>query len=257
LLEKPISHTLSGVRELETAVQASGSRVLVGYQFRFHPGLQKAADLLQAGAIGRPLSARAHWGEYLPGWHPWEDYRLSYSALAGLGGGVILTLSHPFDYLHWLIGDVDSVWAFAGNHSDLGLDVEDCAEIGLQFRLGTLATVHLDYNQRPPQHALEVIGTHGTLRWDDQAGVLSVFEGQQSSSAGKWRTYPIQELYGDQKSFERNDLFLSEMRHLIQVVRGEAQPICTLDDGIRVLRIALAAQRSSRQGILVNPDSLE
>jgi predicted dehydrogenase len=257
LLEKPVSHTLSGVEELKEAVQASGSRVLVGYQFRFHPGLQKAAALLQAGAIGRPVSARAHWGEYLPGWHPWEDYRLGYSAQSSLGGGVILTLSHPLDYLRWMLGEVDSVWALVGKQGDLELDVEDCAEIGLRFRQGTLASVHLDYNQRPSQHYLEIVGTRGTLRWDYQDGTLSVFESHLYGSAGEWRTYPIQETSSGGKTFERNDLFLAELRHLIQVVRGATRPVCSLEDGILALRLALAAQQSSRQGILVNPESLE
>jgi predicted dehydrogenase len=261
LLEKPVSHTLEGVDELHTAVQNSGSRVLVGYQLRFHPGLQKTAELLKAGAIGRPLSARAHWGEYLPGWHPWEDYRQGYSAQASLGGGAILTLSHPLDYLRWLLGEVESVWAFTGKRSDLELDVEDCAEIGLNFRQGTLASAHLDYNQRPPEHTLEVTGTQGTLRWDNRNGAVSIFvaqpDGKDPGKAGKWQTYPIQETFGEGKIFERNDLFLAEMRHLIQVVHGAAEAVCTLDDGIQALRIALAAQRSGKQGILVDPESLE
>jgi predicted dehydrogenase len=261
LLEKPISHSLAGVRELKAAVQESGSRVLVGYQFRFHPGLQKAAELLQAGAIGRPLSAHAHWGEYLPGWHPWEDYRLGYSARSLLGGGAVLTLSHPLDYLRWLLGEVEAVWAFTGKPGELELDVEDSAKIGLQFRRGAIATVHLDYNQRPPEHYLEIIGTQGTLRWDNGDGSVSVYEApagaQNPGSPGRWHTYPIQETFGKGKPFERNDLFLAEMRHMIQVMTGKEQPACSLDDGIQAQRIALAANRSARQGILVNPESLE
>ncbi len=98
-LEKPISHSLERVDELAAAVRQSGSRVLVGFQFRFHPGLRKAAALLAEGAIGKPLAFHVHWGEYLPGWHPWEDYRQGYAARSDLGGGVVLTLSHPLDYL--------------------------------------------------------------------------------------------------------------------------------------------------------------
>jgi predicted dehydrogenase len=261
LLEKPVSHTLEGVNELQAAVKNSGSRALVGYQFRFHPGLQKAAGLLKAGAIGRPISAHAHWGEYLPSWHPWEDYRQGYSAQSSLGGGAILTLSHPLDYLRWLLGEVESVWAYAGKRSDLELDVEDCAEIGLKFRQGTLASVHLDYNQRPPEHSLEIIGTQGTLRWNNRDGAVSIFEArpesQDRNNTEKWQTYPIQETFGEGKIFERNDLFLAEMRHLILVARDAAESICTLDDGIQAQRIALAAQLSARQGILVDPESLE
>jgi predicted dehydrogenase len=45
-LEKPISHTLVGLPELEAAVRRSGSKVLVGYQFRFHPGLRQVKQLV-------------------------------------------------------------------------------------------------------------------------------------------------------------------------------------------------------------------
>lgn len=95
LIEKPLSHSLDGIDRLQEALKASGAQVLMGFQFRFHPGLQRIAQLLQAGAIGRPVSARAQWGEYLPAWHPWEDYRLGYSARQDLGGGVVLTSLSP------------------------------------------------------------------------------------------------------------------------------------------------------------------
>jgi predicted dehydrogenase len=105
--------------------------LLVGFQFRFHPTLQKAAQLLRENSIGKPLSFHIQWGEYLPNWHPWEDFKQGYAARPDLGGGVILTLTHPLDYLRMLLGEVDSLWAFT-SASNLGLEVEDAAEIGLE-----------------------------------------------------------------------------------------------------------------------------
>jgi predicted dehydrogenase len=198
-------------------------------------------DLLAAGEIGRPLSVRAHWGEYLPGWHPWEDYRQGYSARLDLGGGVVLTLSHPLDYLRWLFGEVAALWAFTGKNSDLELQVEDSAEIGLRFASGMLGSLHLDYNQRPASHWLEAIGSQGTLHWDNLSGEVRVFQ----SEIGSWQFYP------PPTGFERNDLFLAEMRHFLQVARGEAEPICSLADGIHALQLALAVHDSQQQGKLI------
>lgn len=134
LIEKPVSHNLERLDELEAAVARGGGQVLVGYQFRFHPGLQEVKGLLEKSGIGRPVSACAQWGEYLPGWHPWEDYRQSYSARADLGGGVVLTVSHPFDYLRWLLGEVREVAAAVANLGGLVADVEDTAEAILGFQ---------------------------------------------------------------------------------------------------------------------------
>ncbi len=251
LLEKPLSHSLQGVDELLAAVQSGGGQVLIGFQFRFHPGLQLISCLLSEGAIGRPISVHAHWGEYLPGWHPWEDYRRGYSARRDLGGGVILTLSHPLDYLRWLIGEVHALWAFAASLGELELEVEDTAEIGLQFANGTLGNVHLDYHQRPPAHTLQITGTQGTIGWDNADGAVHLFRAGKSSNTGEtgagvgWETFPAP------PGFERNHLFLAEMRHFLQVVRGETTPLCTLEDGIQALRLALAAQESSQEAKLV------
>lgn len=85
LIEKPISHSLARVEELERAVEKYHNRVFVGYQFRFHPGLQQVKKLLDEGVIGNPVSAHAHWGEYLPDWHPWENYQQGYAARPELG----------------------------------------------------------------------------------------------------------------------------------------------------------------------------
>ncbi|HEX7976110.1 MAG TPA: Gfo/Idh/MocA family oxidoreductase [Anaerolineales bacterium] len=239
-LEKPVSHSLDQLDELEAAVRRGGGQVYTGFQLRFHPGLQQVKRLLEAGEAGRPLSVRAHWGEYLPGWHPWEDYRQGYSARADLGGGVILTLCHPLDYLRWLLGEVDALWAFAAHLSDLDLEVEDTAEIGLRFS-SALASLHLDYNQRPPAHRLEIVGSQGTIRWDSADGGVQVYR----VPTGEWQAYPAPQ------GFERNDLFLAQMRHFLAVCRGEAAPLCTLQDGRRALELALAAHESQRTGRLV------
>ena len=43
-------------------------------------------------------------------------------------------------------------------------------------------------------------------------------------------------------------MFLEEMRHFIACVEGTEQPLCTLEDGIQALRIALAAKHSAQEG---------
>jgi len=240
-LEKPISHNLDRVDTLKRIAERNNIRILVGYQFRFHPALRRIHSMLAEGVIGRPLSVRAHWGEYLPGWHPWEDYRLGYSARSDLGGGVVLTLSHPIDYLRWFFGSVHSLWAFISQTSELEIDVEDTAEIGLIFDNNVLGSIHLDYNQQPSTHKLEIIGSEGSIGWDYEYGEVKVYREAEKD----W------EIYTQPPEFERNSLFLEEMRHFIQVLTNRDEPLCTLDDGIMALRIALASLESSHYRQLV------
>ena len=245
LLEKPVSDSLDRLDLLQQAAQKSGGKILVGFQFRYHPTLNQARELIQSGGLGKILAVHAHWGEYLPQWHPWEDYRQSYAARADLGGGVIRTLTHPLDYLRFLIGEIEALWSFNGHISPLELDVEDVAEIGLKFTNGAIGGVHLNYFQRPPVHRLEIIGTDGTLRWDNADGIL-----QFSHPPAPFGSYsdlppaPVTQTFAPPEGFERNQLFVAQTRHFIEVARGESEPVCTLEDGIRALELALAAIES-------------
>ena len=245
LLEKPVSHSLERLDVLQDAAQKSGSKILVGFQFRYHPMLNKARELIQEGALGKILTVHAHWGEYLPQWHPWEDYRQSYAARADLGGGVILTLTHPLDYLRYLVGEIDSLWSFNGQISPLEVDVEDTAEIGLRFKSGAIGGVHLNYVQRPPVHRWEIAGTNGTLRWNNADGILHFYKMQMPfGSYSNSPPAPDIESFSPTDDFERNQLFVAQTRHFIEVVRGEVEPVCSLEDGIIALRLALAAKAS-------------
>lgn len=244
LLEKPVSHNTDGVNELKHAEKSGGGRILMGFQFRYHPGLIKAADWMKDGAIGRVISVRCEWGEYLPSWHPWEDYRKSYSARGDLGGGVVLTLSHPIDYLRWLVGEISELWAFTGKVSDLEIGVEDCAEVGLRFENGATGNLHLDYFRCPAEHRFEIIGTAGMIEWRNATGAARLFRSESDS----WESSLLPE------GFERNDLFIAEMKHFLDVVEKKAKPVCTLEDGIKALKIALAVHESAKTKQVVKID---
>ncbi|RPI90669.1 MAG: gfo/Idh/MocA family oxidoreductase [Chloroflexi bacterium] len=242
LLEKPISHSMDRLDQLEEAVRKSGSQVLVAFQFRFHPGMLRAKQLIEAGEIGRIVSAHVHFGEYLPAWHPWEDYRKGYAARADMGGGVVLTQCHSLDYLPWLAGRVESAWGFTGKLSDLEVNVEDTAKIGLRFAGGALGSLHLDFNRQPPVHTFDIAGTQGTVKWDLADGAARIYRAEKKD----WEVYPLP------VEWERNVMFMEQMNHFVAVVRREVEPACTLEDGIRVQQLVEAVHESQRSGRVID-----
>jgi predicted dehydrogenase len=100
-----------------------------------------------------------------------------------------------------------------------------------------LGSLHLDYLQRPPAHWLEIICASGTLHWEAASGLLRV---QQADEEEQTHRPP--------DGFERNELFLEQTRHFIDVVAGKAAPMCTLGDGVQALKLAMAAHASSADG---------
>src|SRR5262249_45886169 len=155
-------------------------------------------------------------GEYLPAWQPWRDYRTSYAARANLGGGVLLTLSHPIDYLRWFLGEVARVSATTSRQGGLELDVEDTALVQLEFESGVVASVQLDYVQPPPFHHLTIVGRRGVIRWNNADGIAIL------------ETHHARYIATPPEQFERNDLFIAEMQHFFRCISGSDEPVCSL-----------------------------
>ncbi len=234
-IEKPISNTMFGVDELLALAEKEKRIVYVGYNLRFNEGLLRLKQMIDECVIGRVLSIRAEFGQYLPDWRPNTDYRHGYAARAALGGGIILDASHELDYVRRLGGEVDALCCTAGKLSGLDIDVEDTAEIALRLKESIIAQVHLDCVQRSYTRTCKVIGEQGTLLLDFMSG-LSHYDANE----GCWHEYPGMP--------DPNDAYMDEMRHFLACVNGDEQPIVDGRTGKRVLEMALAATRSAASG---------
>jgi len=242
-IEKPLSHNLEQVDELINLVESRGLTAAVGYQMRFHPCLQRLYELVQEKKIGRVLSVRADVGEYLPGWHTYEDYRQGYAARRDLGGGVILSQIHELDYLYWLFGTPRRVFALGGHLSNLEVDVEDTADILMECVLDghpVPISLHQDYIQKPSKRSCEIIGEAGKILMDIPALTVDVFDGQGNHV----KAYSYE-------GFQRNQMFLDELNCFLDGFQGKQASLVNLRDGLQSLRMALAAKESLAGGKIV------
>lgn len=247
-IEKPLSNSLRGVNEL---LRLSAERHLVveaGFMLRFHPNLRWIRDYLQSGELGTLYYARALIGQYLPDWRPGTDYRQSYSAHRGQGGGVILDLIHELDLISWLLGDVVDVAATTNCIPHLQIETEALAQISLRLRSGLLAQVHLDYLRPSFARTLEIAGRMGVISWDYTAGTITL-TGRNGVSRVVHRT---------PQGYERNDLFLAHMRHFLGRLGDQSvEPGSPLTDAISTLSVALACHKSAGERRFVRPSEID
>jgi predicted dehydrogenase len=242
-IEKPLSHNLEQVDELISLVENRQLTAAVGYQMRFHPCLQRLHAIVHEKKVGQILSVRAEIGEYLPGWHTYEDYRQMYASRQDLGGGVILSQIHEMDYLYWLFGLPRSVYALGGHLSRLEIDVEDSADILMNCAVDGQVipiSLHEDYLQRPPRRTCDIIGDQGKILVNLAATSVDVFDGEGIQVEAS--VYP---------NFQRNQMFLDELNHFLSSLQGDPRPMVSVGEAANSLRMALAAKESLVTGKVI------
>lgn len=201
LIEKPLSHTLEGLEELNAAIQERPTLIQVAYMLRYHPFFQKIKTLIESEELGTLLSVQTYWGEYLPDWHPWEDYRQSYAARQELGGGVALTLSHDLDLVNWLAGSPVKHWNTLKNYqSSLEINVESGADVSLLYENGLTAHCHLNFHERVPRRWYRFVFEEGSVEVDYLQATYTVMQSGQETSTYKLEDFDRNQLFEDQTS---------------------------------------------------------
>jgi predicted dehydrogenase len=237
LCEKPVSTAATGLVALADEADRMGVTVAVGCQFRFNQMLGRLRERVLQGELGTILDVGAQLGEHLADYHPDEDYRQSYAARRRLGGGVLLTQVHQIDYLHWIFGPFDTVFAVGGHVTDLEIDVEDSASYLLRSTSGIPVRAHLDYLQRPKRQSLTVIGTGGQLSWDYHRNELCSVPPVPDAAPEV-----------DHEPFDRNTMFVDLMHDFLTAVERSEPPRTTLRDAAAVLEVVDGIKASMHHG---------
>jgi len=225
-VEKPLSHTMEGVDNLIAYQNQKGLIGMAGFNLRFEPGLKYIKERLDPARVA---FAYVEFGSYLPGWRPGTDYKIGYSANKSMGGGIILDDVHEIDYACWLFGYPDSALSRSGTFGNLGIDVEDVAEMHFHYP-DKIVTIHSDYLQRRYTRSCKICFRDGySMEWVFGNHVTEYTpEGESTYS------------YGD--NFKTNDMYLEEMRYFISCVETGTPPESSLENAEKILKIALTAK---------------
>lgn len=238
LMEKPLSHTMDGVDAMLESAGTRGLTFMVGYTYRFWPPLQRLKVLLDEQRIGKLLFVHVAFSQYLPDWHPWEDYRTWFMSKREQGGGALLDESHTLDMVRWLVGEIDDVWCEIGNLSSLEMTADDYTQFVVRFANGVRGTIHMDVFSRQPFRSLEFAGEAGNIRCDLNANEITVY------------------LPGSQPGIERfncdrNEMFVDEARCFLDAIAGRTAPVVSGEDARRTLQVIMAGLASNRSGCRV------
>lgn len=132
---------------------------------RFNPSLKKVHELVQKKTIGKVLAFVYHVGQYLPDWHPYEDYRTFYVSKRETGACREIV---PFElnWLSWTFGSIVNLSAMKRKVSKLEANIDDIYATLLEFDSGIVGNLVVDVLSRVPYRTLKVIGEDGVITWE-------------------------------------------------------------------------------------------
>lgn len=238
-LEKSLERDLNAGREIVRAGEAAaqnGVQTLMAYPLRFDPHYRKMHELLQAPGAGRGVyaaSLRAHF--LTTGTQMYDKYRDEYYNPPAWYfkeenyGPIYSHASHDYDYMRWFMNsEVVRVSAVARRALLPEGSAPDAFVTTLEFTNGAIAGVSTPWVTRVEYDLITVAAEKLTV--------------MNRNNELFWRGD------GDEQSAKyESDLWQEINRHFVDVARGEATPLCTLQDGLAAATVATAAVRSARE----------
>jgi predicted dehydrogenase len=151
-IEKPIDSSSENLDKLLEIVEKNKLVTYVSYNLRFHPVINKLKELIDTGSF---LHMKVFCTSYLPDWRPNQDYKKNYSAIASLGGGVLLDLSHEIDYTNFLLGNIKITGGEYSRRADITVDSEDTADMMVDSDKGP-AIIHINFMSHIKQRIIQL-----------------------------------------------------------------------------------------------------
>ena len=208
---------------------------MIAYIFRFSSAIKLIKKEILKKSIGKILYFRGEFSEYLPDWHPYEDYRSFYMANKKQGGGSILDQCHIMDLAHFLIGDFLSVKAINCKVSSLQINADDISEMIIKHKNGVISSIHTDIFGRQHKKGIEIKGELGNIIWDFYKNEVTVYTSKDKKV----------EIY-DQFNGDFNECYIEELKTFIETFTEKKDSLIPLEHGIDTMKLILATERSEK-----------
>ncbi len=227
LVEKPIAFTLTEAEEMIAAAKEAGVILATGHVERFNPAVQKAKELIDDGVIGDIVSAFAKRVGPLP------------PRIKDVGVSIDLAI-HDLDIMNYLFEEeITQVYGTMNSSFD-DSEFEDHAEIMVSFDNESTGIIEVNWLTPYKRRELELTGT---------AGIISVDYIQQSIEVfGK---------FAQDIEIVHEEPLKGELKSFLNSVVEEKKPVITGEDGLKALKMVIAANKSSKEHRPVSLDELK
>lgn len=200
---------------------------------RFYTPIKMMKKILSEGKIGKILAFQYHMGQYLPDWHPWEDYRQVYFSKKETSACREML---PFEliWLNWLMdSNVADISGNIAKVSDLDMDADDILLANLKYENGILGNVLIDVISRKPVRTLRILGSDGVLDWERFDHEIKLYDAKTKNT----ETIPVLKGNPETGYVNEEEMYNDEIKAFLDAVRGVAKYPFSFEENLNNLRM--------------------
>lgn len=240
IVEKPIDTTLKKADQFIQVCRENKVKLTVIFQNRFNANLRKLKETIKEGKMGKLILG----GAYVP-WYRTQEYynETNWRGTIALDGGASLINQsiHTIDLLVWMMGEVQSLFAYTGQFAHQ-IEGEDLGVAILRFRNGALGIIAGSTDIYPgfPER-LEVYGENGSVIVE--GGNVKTWEFKSTVPIPQEEKIAISGAADHQKMQPGHQAQIADM---IAAINEGRPPFVTGEEGRRALEVIRAIYRSAQ-----------
>jgi len=241
-VEKPIAHAVDRAEELVALAEERDLRLMVGHLLLYHPCITWIKDAIDAGDLGRVLYMTCQ--------------RVNLGKVRSDENAMWSLAPHDVSVILHLLGESPSEVSAQGlTYLQTQPGIEDVVFMTLRYADGRAAHIHVSWLDPHKRRTLNVVGTKKMVCFDDMsAEKIRVYD----KGVEGLDTAPDYASYGDLLTLRHGDILVPHIpmreplralcEHFLDAVATGQTPLTDGVNGVDVLRVLDAAQRSLDQG---------
>ncbi|MGC6583897.1 Gfo/Idh/MocA family protein [Paenibacillus sp. Dod16] len=258
LVEKPLCRTVEEALQVQEAVKSSGKLLQVGFVRRYDPNAQMLREFADKGEFGEIYFAKASSVRRLGNPGGW------FSDIERSGGGPLIDIGvHVIDLCWYMMGRPKPVSVSANTYRKLGNrsnvrnlsfykaadydaeknTVEDMANAMIRFENGASLLVDVSFTLHSKENlqSVKLYGDKGGFEIDPEVVIVTE----------KHDTIINIQPQTDNKGFDFNAAFQSEVDHFISSIENGTSPLSPVEDGVEIMKILCGIYESAEKGVEV------
>jgi predicted dehydrogenase len=244
--EKPPGRSVQDIVWMREAEQRNPTtKLMFGFNHRYHPGIMRAKTIIETGRFGEILTLRGLYGksggrDFPTSWR--NDQKIS-------GGGILLDQGiHMLDLFHFFLGEFTSVKSLFSN-KHWGFDVEDNAVLIMSNVEGQLAMLHSSATFWKHMFEISIILEKGYLKVEGLLSKTGSY-GRETLTVGRRQFEDETEAIGNPPEeityFDTDDSWNIEVDMFLKAIRtGEAVTASSSEDALSVMKLIQQCYRES------------